>query len=224
MNNYALTLVSSNSKTGAIPVTVSNRNTCPPSCPLLKNGCYAEGYYTQLHWDKVTSGDRGTNWNEFINAIKSLPKRILWRHNVSGDLVGSNDIIDAQALKDLVQANKNKSGFTYTHYPMDNGNNIQAVKMANDGGFTVNLSTNNLKQADNYKSLNIAPVVVVVAEDCDKVSYTEKGNKIVVCPAQTSDNVTCSSCGLCQNSKRDYIIGFRVHGTYTKKAKVSLLI
>jgi hypothetical protein len=222
--NYALTAISSNSKTGAIPVTVSNRKTCPSSCPLLKNGCYAEGYYTQLHWDKVTNGERGVNWNDFINSIKSLPKKVLWRHNVSGDLVGDNNIINSQALKDLVQANKNKSGFTYTHYPMDNDSNIQAVKMANNGGFTVNLSANNLQQADDYKALNIAPVVVVVAEDCDKVSYTEKGNKIVVCPAQTSDKVTCSSCGLCQKSDRDYIIGFRVHGTYTKKAKVSLSI
>lgn len=222
--NYSLTKVSSNSKTGAIPVTVSNRKTCPPSCPLLKNGCYAEGYYTQLHWDKVTSGERGTNWNEFINSIKSLPKRILWRHNVSGDLVGANDVIDATALAQLVQANKNKSGFTYTHYPMTNNNNIQAVKNANNGGFTVNLSANNIEQADYYKTLNVAPVVVVVGEDCNKVTFTPNKNKIVVCPAQTSEKVTCSSCGLCQKKDRDYIIGFRVHGTYTKKAKLSLSI
>ena len=222
--NYAITKVSSNSKTGAIPVTVSNRKTCPPSCPLLKNGCYAEGYYTQLHWDKVTTGERGTNWDDFINSIKSLPKKILWRHNVSGDLVGSNDIIDSVALAQLVQANKNKSGFTYTHYPMDNDNNIQAVKMANIGGFTVNLSANNIQQADYYKSLNIAPVVVVVGEECEKVTFTPNNNKIVVCPAQTSEKVNCSSCGLCQKQDRDYIIGFRVHGTYTKKAKISLSI
>ena len=222
--NFALTKISSNSKTGAIPVTVSNRKTCPPSCPLLKNGCYAEGYYTQLHWDKVTNGERGTNWDEFISAIKSLPKRILWRHNVSGDLVGANDIIDAKALAQLVRANRNKNGFTYTHYPMTNNNNIQAVKKANDAGFTVNLSANNINQADQYKALNIAPVVVVVAEDCDKVTFTPNNNKIVVCPAQTSEKVTCSSCGLCQKTDRDYIIGFRVHGTYTKKAKLSLSI
>ena len=224
MSNYALTKVSNNSKTGAIPVTVSNRGTCPPSCPLLKNGCYAEGYYTQLHWDKVTNGERGTNWNEFINAIKTLPKRTLWRHNVSGDLVGTNDIIDNVALAQLVQANKNKSGFTYTHYPMNNVNNIQAVKKANDAGFTVNLSANNIDQADHYKSLKIGPVVVVVSEDCEKVTFTPNNNKIVVCPAQNNDKVTCSSCGLCQKQDRDYIIGFRVHGTYTKKAKLSLAI
>jgi hypothetical protein len=222
--NFALTKISSNSKTGAIPVTVSNRKTCPTSCPLLKNGCYAEGYYTQLHWDKVTNGERGTNWDEFISAIKSLPKRILWRHNVSGDLVGNNDIIDAPALAQLVQANKNKSGFSYTHYPMTNNNNIQAVKKANDAGFTVNLSANNIEQADHYKALGIAPVVVVVSENCEKVTFTPNNNKIVVCPAQTSEKVTCSSCGLCQKTDRDYIIGFRVHGTYTKKAKLSLSI
>jgi len=222
--NFALTKISSNSKTGTIPVTVSNRGTCPPSCPLLKNGCYAEGYYTQLHWDKVTNGERGTNWDEFISAIKSLPKRILWRHNVSGDLVGANDIIDAKALAQLVRANRNKSGFTYTHYPMDNDNNVQAVKRANDAGFTINLSANNINQADHYKALGVAPVVVVVAEDCEKVTFTPNMNKIIVCPAQTSDKVTCSSCGLCQKTDRTYIIGFRVHGTYTKKAKLSLSI
>ena len=222
--NYALTIKSNNSKTGAIPVSVSNRGTCPPSCPLLKNGCYAEGYYTQLHWDKVTNGKRGTNWNEFINSIKALPKRILWRHNVSGDLVGSNDVIDAPALAQLVQANKNKNGFTYTHYPMSNDNNIQAVKMANNGGFTVNLSADNLKQADDYKALHIGPVVVVVGEDCKKITFTPNNHKIVVCPAQTSDKVNCSSCGLCQKQDRDYIIGFRVHGTFAKKAKLSLAI
>jgi hypothetical protein len=107
---------------------------------------------------------------------------------------------------------------------MTNNNNIQAVKNANNGGFTVNLSANNIEQADYYKALNIAPVVVVVAEDCDKVTFTPNNNKIVVCPAQTSDKVTCSSCGLCQKKDRDYIIGFRVHGTYTKRAKLSLSI
>lgn len=216
--NYSLTAISSNSKTGPIPTTVSNRGTCPDACPLKSNGCYADSYYTSMHWNKVTSGERGTDWNTFINSIKALPKRILWRHNVSGDLVGANDTINSQALKELVTANKNKSGFTYTHYPMLSANNIQAVKHANDNGFTVNLSANDLNQADNYKALAIAPVVVIVSEDTEKVSYTPTGNKVVVCPAQTSDKVTCSSCGLCQLANRDYIIGFRVHGTFKKKA------
>lgn len=167
--NYSLTAVSSNSKTGPIPTSVSNRGTCPDSCPLKSNGCYADSYYTSMHWNKVTSGERGTDWDGFIQSIKALPKRILWRHNVSGDLVGANDNIDAQALKDLVKANANKHGFTYTHYPMLSAHNVQAVKHANVNGFTVNLSANDLTQADDYKALSIAPVVVIVSEDTDKV-------------------------------------------------------
>lgn len=220
--NYSLTTISSNSKTGPILTTVSNRATCPDSCPLKSNGCYADSYYTSMHWNKVTDGTRGTNWQGFINAIKTLPKRILWRHNVSGDLVGANDEIDSQALKDLVKANANKNGFTYTHYPMLSANNITAVQYANANGFTVNLSANDINQADNYKALNVGPVVVIVSEETKKVSYTPEHNKVVVCPAQNSDKVTCSSCGLCQKADRDYIIGFRVHGTFKKKAGLAV--
>jgi hypothetical protein len=219
--NYSLTKISSNSKTGAIPVTTSNRATCPDACPLKRNGCYAEDYYTQMHWNRVTSGGRGTDWHTFLMAVKSLPKRALWRHNVAGDLRGSNNRIDTQALKELTQANKGKNGFTYTHYPLDNPVNITAVMQANNAGFTVNGSANSLEQADNYKALGI-PTVVILPEDASKVSYTLAGNKIVVCPAQNSDKVTCSSCGLCQLAKRDYIIGFRVHGNGKKKAKLAI--
>ena len=219
--NFSLIKISKNSKTGKIPVTVSNRGTCPPSCPLLKNGCYAEGYYTQLHWDKVTRGERGKNWHDFISDIKSLPKGILWRHNVSGDLVGNNDKIDTQSLKELVQANEGKNGFTYTHYPMNDNDNLQAVLNANKQGFAVNASANNIDQADRYIKQGL-PTVVILPMDSKKVSFTPNKNKIIVCPAQNSDKVTCATCGLCQKNDRDYIIGFKVHGTYTKKASMAL--
>ena len=215
--NYSLTAISSNTKTGKIPTTVSNRGTCPEACPLKNNGCYADSHYTALHWDKVSNGLRGTVWGDFVKSIKALPKGIMWRHNVSGDLVGNNDIIDVKALNQLITANKGKRGFTYTHYPMNNKSNIVAVTSANNNGFTINLSANDLDQADYYKSLNL-PVAVIVPQDTQKVSFTPNINKIVICPAQTSDKVTCASCGLCQKSNRDYIIGFRVHGTFTKKA------
>ena len=204
-----------------MPITTSNRATCPDACPLKKNGCYADDYYTSLHWNKVTSGERGTDWHTFLSSIKALPKRVLWRHNVAGDLKGVNDQIDTQALKELTQANKGKNGFTYTHYPLDNALNIRAVHQANNNGFTVNGSANSLEQADNYMALGF-PTVVILPENTGKVSYTHNKNKVVVCPAQTSDKVTCKSCGLCQVAKRDYIIGFRVHGTGKKKAKIAI--
>jgi len=39
-----------------------------------------------------------------------------------------------------------------------------------------------------------------------------------VCPAQTREDVTCASCGLCAIPDRRVIIGFRAHGTRARVA------
>jgi len=45
---------SANSKTGPIPVTYSERGTCPPSCGQW-DSCYAEaGFHTRMTWNKVS--------------------------------------------------------------------------------------------------------------------------------------------------------------------------
>jgi hypothetical protein len=38
---FHLTRVSSNAKTGKIPVSTSSKATCPATCPFMGNGCYA---------------------------------------------------------------------------------------------------------------------------------------------------------------------------------------
>lgn len=93
------------------------------------------------------------------------------RHNQAGDLPGKGGEIDAEALQ-LVEANQGKRGFTYTHKPMTAAN-MAAVKAANDSGFTVNLSANNLTHADELAALAIAPVVTVLPED-----YARKERRI----------------------------------------------
>ncbi len=119
-------------------------------------------------------------------------------------------------MKDLVTASKGKAGFTYTHKnPVENG---EIIKYANDNGFTVNLSADNLSEADEFKALNIGPVVVVLPSDQMTNLKTPAGNRVVVCPAVNRDNVTCQTCGLCQRANRDIIIGFPAHGTAKKKA------
>jgi hypothetical protein len=41
---------------------------------------------------------------------------------------------------------------------------------------------------------------------------------IIVCPAQTRDDVTCETCGLCARADRAVIVGFRAHGTRARVA------
>ena len=139
MTRVHLTLVSRNVKTGPIPVSTTTAETCPDNCPFKAKGCYAKGGPLAIHWRKVTEGKSGMEWDSFCWSIHRLPEGQLWRHNQAGDLPGLNDDLDTIALGQLVQANKGKRGFTYTHKPLDSEHERLAVANANRNGFTVNL-------------------------------------------------------------------------------------
>lgn len=217
---FHLTTVSRNVKTGPIPVSTSTAITCPDACPFKAKGCYAKGGPLNIHWKKVTEGKTGTNWETFLQAIAKIPRGQLWRMNQAGDLPGESDVLDTIALGQLVQANKGKRGFTYTHKPLDTPNERLAIKLANESGFTVNLSANNPTHADTLAELAIGPVVTVLPQEQVNNSTTPMGRKIVVCPATIRDDVSCATCGLCQIAKRDCIVGFPAHGNGKKAASL----
>ena len=214
---FHLTAVSDNEKTGPIPVSTTSRNTCPPACPFKKNGCYAEQAPLVFHWNKVSKGERGGSLEAFTQAIKALPKGQLWRHNQAGELPGEENTIDAEAFRAIIAANKGRKGYTYTHKPMDEANKA-LIKEANAAGFTVNLSGNNLKHADELKALGVAPVTAIVPENAPDKGETPAGNRWVACPAQTREGVTCASCKLCSVASRGIIVAFKAHGNGKKKA------
>jgi hypothetical protein len=213
-----LSLKSRNSKTGPIPVSTTSADTCPAACPFNhqnEGGCYAEAnFHLRQHWNKVSSGKRGdSNWSSFTSQIAKLRDGQLWRHNQAGDLPGEGNEIDTAQLSQLVEANKGKRGFTYTHKPLT-AENAAAIKDANANGFTINLSGNNLAHADELASQKIAPVVVVLPASVEGnvTVATPAGHRVVVCPATYREDVNCASCGLCQVRDRKVIVGFPAHG------------
>lgn len=218
MHTYHLTRASSNAKTGPIPVTTSSSSTCPASCPLKGNGCYAEYGPLKLHWRAVDEG-RGGSLDELCAKLKALPKHQLWRWAQAGDLPGDGARIDAEALAKVVDANRGRSGFAFTHYDPADELNASAIRHANHHGFAVNLSANNVEHADQLHALGVAPVVVVLPADAAKPIKTPAGNHISVCPAAVRDDVTCATCGICAVSTRKAIIGFPAHGSGAKKAQ-----
>lgn len=226
MFKILFTRISHNQKTGPIPVSTSSKVTCPDTCPLKQGGCYASGGPLNLHWMRVTSGKAGLLWTEFLQAIRSLPRAQLWRHNQAGDLPGINTSIDVAMLSELVSANAGKRGFTYTHKPTLDGEalpsvisaNRNAIRLANANGFTINLSADNMHDADELSALGIGPVVTLLPSSQSTNTTTPSGRKIVVCPATQRDDVSCSTCKLCQRVDRTVIIGFPSHGVSKKKA------
>ena len=201
MKTVHLTIKSSNKKTGPIPVSTTSAKSCPDSCPLKKNGCYADGGPLALHWRAVTEGQRGMHWAEFCESIEALPAGQLWRHN---------------------QANAGKRGFTYTHKPAS-AENLALIREANAGGFTINLSANNLAHADQLAALNAGPVVTILPSGAPSLTKTPAGRPVVTCPAQLRDDISCADCQLCSRAQRPSIVGFIAHGAGSKRAeKISL--
>lgn len=216
--NIALTLKSANVKTGPIPVSVTGADSCPDSCPFSGGGCYAKGGPLAIHWRKVSTGERGMAWHDFLGAIKGLSAGQLWRHNAAGDLLGAGETIDPVALGELVAANHGKRGFTYTH-KTNHADNFQWIRAANNWGFTVNLSANDLTHADSLVDQNAGPVVTVLPIDGPTKQTTPKGRTVITCPATYRENVNCETCKLCAVSDRQTIIGFPAHGNARAKVQ-----
>jgi hypothetical protein len=215
-----LTQVSSNAKTGPIPVSTTERKSCPVRCPHMNAGCYADSGPLALHWNKIPY--RGMPWEDFCEAIAALPAGTLWRHNQAGDLPGDGaDRIDGPALMELVEANLGRRGFTYTHYNPTKGDNAYWIAAANAMGFTINLSADTLEQADAYAALGIGPVVVVLPSYTSAHGMTPEGRTVAVCPATQTEGVSCATCQVCAK-QRQAIIGFPAHGSRKKVINLRL--
>ena len=218
---FHVTRISANKKTGPIPVTTTSENSCPKTCPLINAGCYAKSGPLALHWRKVSDENekRSLSESEFLELIKKLPKNQLFRHNQAGDLPHVNGDIKPDFAGSLVSASKGKRGFTYTHHLLSEGNKT-IIRGMNKKGFTVNHSADNVQAAVKaYSELSGIPVVTLLPIDAPNVQTVE-GVKVVACPAEKSDKISCSNCALCAIPDRDYVIGFRVHGTQKKKANI----
>jgi hypothetical protein len=221
----SLNMRSDNIKVGKIPVSTTEKKSCPPECPLKDTDCYARFGPLGMHWTKVGEGGRGDNWREFCNRIRKFVAETLWRHNQAGDLPQnrSGRIHRSKAMQ-LARAASHTKGWTYTHYnPVDPHNRRTIHDMNKIGGLIVNLSADTMAEADEYSRLNVGPVVVTLPEDAPhRGNVTPGGLPIVVCPAQTHDEVTCSQCKLCQVRDRRSIVGFLAHGAGRKRLSTRL--
>ena len=210
-------------KLGPIPATTTSGFTCPTSCKLRGNGCYAEFGFGGFWWRSLSRGERGVGWTEFCAKVASLPAGTLWRHNLAGDLPGIGDSLDVERFKLLIAANRKAKarGFTFTHKPLYRRRTRDAIRLANASGFTTNVSADSICEADAAVDLGFPAVVLVPHDAPDKIK-SPGGRDIQICPAQRAEDATCHSCGWCARSGRSWIVGFRAHGQM--KRRISLRV
>ena len=219
---FHLSTVSSNVKTGPIPVSTSSRATCSPTCPFLKNGCYADYGPLAIHWNLVSDGLRGVTFPNFLLSLERIEAGRLFRHNQGGDLAHTAGRISRTFIRKMVKSVKHLRAFTYTHHDIKKGENLSLLRYANRNGFVINLSTESEAAADDAIAAGL-PAVMVVPNDEERTNWrTPAGNMVLVCPAQRSDSATCATCQLCHKRGKRVIIGFLTHGTGKRKANAAL--
>jgi hypothetical protein len=214
-----LTLKSNNAKTGPIPVSTTERDSCPDDC-AMRADCYADTGPLALHWGAVSAGARGADWPTFTQSVAALPDDQLWRHNQAGDLPRKGASVDPVKLGQLVAANRGRRGFTYSHHR--DAESLEWIRHANAWGFTVNLSANDLTDADTLAATGAGPVVVVLPSNQLTATTTPQGRPVVVCPAARLDYMTCATCQLCQKRDRHSIVGFPAHGNRKRVIDIRL--
>jgi len=218
---FKFTSISSNVKTGPIPVTMTERDSCPDTCLLKRNGCYADNFPLSLHWDRVETN--GISFDALLENIKALPDGQLWRHNVAGDLPSLAGLVDSNDFNQLVDAAKHTSPIIYTHhrlYP----HNQKLFSAARSKGVVVNASCESIGTAYSAirSGVNAVCIMPKDAEPVTKLTHPDSGEelaRVVICPAQQRDSVTCASCGLCARDRVEskVIVGFIPHGAKSKK-------
>ena len=214
--------LSQNSKIGDASATYVTQDSCPDSCSLKKNGCYAENNLVGIITSKLNKAASGQYKPLEIAkaeaaAIGTLTGKRPLRVHVVGDCRtnGAAKVV-ARAMAGHTRKHGMKA-WSYTHA-------WKGVKAASWLGQSVLASCESTQDAKKAMELGYA-VALVVPEFASSKAYMLDGLKVLPCPAQTGDT-NCSLCRLCMGSKsllaKKVVIGFEPHGNRKSKVLLSL--
>lgn len=205
---------------------VSIKASCPKSCPLMGEGCYAQLGNVGYHVSRLDQEAEGfsalqaarAEAKAIDNSYKGgpIPEKKDLRLHVSGD---SRTLAGTRLINNAVARWKKRGGndcWSYTHVwkdiPREEWSNVSMLA-----------SVSNVTEAAEARELGYAPAIVVPEHPSDK-AYSLEGSdtKWIPCPAQTRD-VACSDCRLCFNADRlhdgNFGIAFAAHGVKKNSLK-----
>jgi hypothetical protein len=206
---------STTSKMGPVSATYVSQNSCPPDCPFMGKGCYAEQGLVNFHTQRVNRADPTASplrvAHDEANAIRTkLSGRRDLRLHVVGDCASTTaaSIVSEAALS---VTKRGRSVWTYTHAWRD----VDRTAWAD---------VNVLASVEDPQSAQRAldegwAVAMVVPSFPQDAAYRHQGLKVLPCPNQTR-GVQCVDCRLCWDEPRlrnaGLVIGFKPHGSRRK--------
>lgn len=200
--------------------------TCPKTCPLKGEGCYAQMGYVAITTHRLDRGAADLSAFQVAkveaNAIDSsydggrVPVGRDLRVHVSGDCRTSGSAKVIAKAVDRWKARGGNQVWSYTH-------GWKFVPRKAWGSISTLASIENVKDAKAAMGQGYACAVVVAEHPSDKAYYIKGSNvKWIPCPSQTR-NVACVDCRLCFNTdglrERNSGIAFAAHGASAEKVK-----
>lgn len=204
----------------------SIRTSCPTSCPLMGDGCYAELGYTGITSHRLDAEAKGNSALDTAraeakaidNSYKGgeVPDHRDLRVHVAGD---SRTLAGTRMINSSVGRWVKRGGgkaWSYTHawahVPRDVWSNVSILA-----------SVSNVAEVKAARKQGYAPAIVVPEHPSEK-AYTLKGSDVkwIPCPNQTR-GVGCTDCRLCFDADRLYEgnfgIAFAAHGVMKEQMK-----
>jgi hypothetical protein len=210
--------VSRNEKTGPVSATYAPQSTCPSTCPLRGNGCYAESGPAGATTARVNLNSEGASITELARieaeGIRSLSGKLPLRIHVVGD---ANTDECASIIAEAAEDHTRKFGqpvWTYTHA-------WRTVRRESWGNVSVLASCESPAQAREAMARGYAASIVTSSHDGASVTFKD-GVKVLPCPQQTGTKNNCAGCQLCFKGetllRHRIVIGFAVHGIQKTRA------
>lgn len=215
---------SGNKKLGGVSTTHAAQVSCPSTCVFKDGGgCYAErgplGAFVlrNLNDTAVTVGatalDVARAEAVAIDEMDTVIGRPLRLHTV-GDCASDEA---ARIVSEAAERYMERGGgrvWTYTHA-------WRVVSRKSWGGVSVLASCESEEDVLQAKRRGYATAIVVDNYAGQHRRYRHGTIDVLPCPSQTKKGTTCADCKLCFDDdgikKRDYSIGFEVHGDRVTK-------
>jgi hypothetical protein len=225
---------SGNEKTGPIAATYTGTDRTCTDCPHKGTGsCYYEsGFRTRGLNARLNTAARDQKASTLriaraearaidglltgkkrdgSNRVTNRPLRI----HVGGDAPTAESAALIAGAARRYSERVDAPAYTYTHAWRD-------VPRKAWQGVSVLASVESVKDAKKALKRGYAPAIIVDHFDGDKASVVD-GIRLIPCPAQTKDDVSCADCRLCMNADKlvsmNAAVAFAAHGTQAKKTK-----
>lgn len=218
---------SKNEKTGPVSVTYASIDgSCPKDCMHRDAGCYAQTGMVGIQTNRLNKNNK-TRGRSDAREIAREEARYIRAAIANGEntqamrLHVAGDCRTASAARTVSSACEgwNNPVWTYTHA-------WKVVDRENWGNVSVLASVDKSEDISLAFERGYAPAIVVSEHPTDGKSFVraEDNIRIIPCPAQTRENVTCDTCKLCWNAARLHAtrsaISFAAHGVRKRKLTV----